>query len=160
MKIKLVILLSLVTYNLQAQFLNAKFKCVAVRDCDSFSAVDLRTGNVIEVRMSCIDAPEKEQSYYKESKAYLDRLILGKNIELKSNSFDMYGRAISEVYLNNLNINLHLVQTGNAFVYDKYCRNQQFYNAENKAKSLRLGVWKINGLTRPWDFRKFKAYKA
>ena len=52
-----------------------------VSDGDSFVAK--YNGKKIRVRMYGVDAPELKQKHGKESKEYLENLILGKKVELK-----------------------------------------------------------------------------
>jgi endonuclease YncB( thermonuclease family) len=70
---------------------------------------------------------------------------------------DNYGRTIAEVFVKGVNINLRMVQSGNAFVYTSYmkgCDKGSYHNAENIAEKGHLGVWSsTKGIIRPWDWR-------
>jgi hypothetical protein len=56
------------------------------------------------------------------------------------------------------NINLALVEDGQAFAYRQYlsgCDAKSYLEAEERASRRRLGVWQVpGGITRPWDFRR------
>jgi len=68
------------------------------------------------VRLIGIDSPEKNQSFYNESKAFLESLILSRPVILKIDTRDRdnYNRLLRYVYLNNLNINIEMVKQGYA----------------------------------------------
>ncbi|MGL4652452.1 thermonuclease family protein [Cetobacterium sp.] len=70
---------------------------------------------------------------------------------------DQYGRIVGIVYYNEMNVNLHMLETGNAWWYKQYSkRNVEFGVAEEKAKLEKLGLWKENNPTLPRVYRKEK----
>ncbi|MFM2172766.1 MAG: hypothetical protein RLZZ54_693 [Cyanobacteriota bacterium] len=113
----------------------------------------------ITVRLACIDAPETAQSPYgQQSRRYLQqRLPVGSTVTLEQKTSDRYGRLVAEVF-NGININLAMVEDGQAFVYRQYlsgCDAKEYLDAEYRASRRRYGVWQVEGgITRPWDFRK------
>jgi endonuclease YncB( thermonuclease family) len=116
-------------------------------------------GKPITVRLACIDAPETAQSPYgQQSRRYLQqRLPVGSTVTLEQKTSDRYGRLVAEVF-NGININLAMVEDGQAFVYRQYlsgCDAKEYLHAEYRASRRRYGVWQVEGgITRPWDFRK------
>jgi endonuclease YncB( thermonuclease family) len=116
-------------------------------------------GKPITVRLACIDAPETAQSPYgQQSRRYLQqRLPVGSTVTLEQKTSDRYGRLVAEVF-NGININLAMVEDGQAFVYRQYlsgCDAKEYLDAEYRASRRRYGVWQVDGgITRPWDFRK------
>jgi endonuclease YncB( thermonuclease family) len=116
-------------------------------------------GKPITVRLACIDAPETAQSPYgQQSRRYLQqRLPVGSTVTLEQKTSDRYGRLVAEVF-NGININLAMVEDGQAFVYRQYlsgCDAKEYLDAEYRASRRRYGVWQVEGgITRPWDFRK------
>ena len=116
-------------------------------------------GKVLTVRLACIDAPETAQSPYgQEARAYLQqRLPIGREVTLAIKTTDRYGRTVAEV-ISEININLVMVEDGQAFAYRQYlrgCDAKAYLEAEERASSSRLGVWQVQGgITRPWDFRR------
>ncbi len=103
--------------------------------------------NDFKVRLSGIDAPEKDECYYKEAKEELTKLIANQTIYLEKDktNIDKYNRLLRYVHLNEANINLHLVQEGFVKVYDKYKDDTKRYNElkaqEATAIQNKLGVW-------------------
>ena len=68
------------------------------------------------VRLIGIDAPEKDEEFYNESKTFLTSLILNKKVSLEKDQeeVDNYGRLLRYVYLDTTNINLEMVNQGYA----------------------------------------------
>jgi endonuclease YncB( thermonuclease family) len=116
-------------------------------------------GRPITVRLACIDAPETAQRPYgQNARQYLQqRLPVGSAVRLDKKTTDRYGRLVAEVF-NGININLAMVEDGQAFVYRQYlsgCDAKEYLDAEFRASRRRYGVWKVEGgITRPWEFRK------
>ena len=116
-------------------------------------------GKAITVRLACIDAPETAQNPYgQQVRRYLQqRLPIGRQVTLAVKTTDRYGRTVAEV-ISEININLVLVEDGQAFAYRQYlggCKAKEYLDAEFRASRRRFGVWQVEGgITRPWDFRK------
>jgi hypothetical protein len=90
-----------------------------VIDGDTFE-----TNNGIRVRLADIDAPDHYQRGYKEAKAYLESLILAKEVYVDIDpKGDFFGRLISLVYLiynatHYVNINYLLILENHAVIDD------------------------------------------
>jgi endonuclease YncB( thermonuclease family) len=118
-----------------------------------------QAGKALTVRLACIDAPENVQTPYGlKSRQYLQkRLPIGREVSLIVKTTDRYGRSVAEV-IADTNINLALVEDGQAFAYRQYlsgCDAKSYLEAEERASRQRLGVWQVpGGITRPWDFRR------
>ena len=118
-----------------------------------------QAGEALTVRLACIDAPETAQTPYGlKSRQYLQqRLPIGSEVSLIVKTTDRYGRSVAEV-ISDININLALVEDGQAFAYRQYlsgCDAKAYLEAEERASRARIGVWQVpGGITRPWDFRR------
>jgi endonuclease YncB( thermonuclease family) len=118
-----------------------------------------QAGKALTVRLACIDAPETAQTPYGlTSRQYLQqRLPIGREVSLDIKTTDRYGRSVAEV-ISEININLALVEDGQAFAYRQYlsgCDAKEYLDAEYRASRRRYGVWQVEGgITRPWDFRR------
>jgi endonuclease YncB( thermonuclease family) len=116
-------------------------------------------GRAITVRLACIDAPETAQSPYgRQARSTLQqRLPIGREVSLHVKTTDRYGRLVAEV-ISDININLAMVEDGQAFVYRQYlggCDAKEYLDAEFRASRHRYGIWQVDGgITQPWDFRK------
>ncbi|MCP9905493.1 thermonuclease family protein [Cyanobium sp. BA5m-10] len=118
-----------------------------------------QAGKALTVRLACIDAPETAQGPYgQQARNYLQqRLPVGREVMLEVKTTDRYGRSVAEV-ISDININLALVEDGQAFAYRQYlsgCNAKEYLDAEYRASRRRYGVWQVEGgITRPWDFRR------
>jgi len=118
-----------------------------------------QAGKALTVRLACIDAPETAQGPYgQQARSYLQqRLPVGREVSLDIKATDRYGRSVAEV-ISEININLAMVEDGQAFAYRQYlrsCDSKEYLDAEYRASRRRYGVWQVEGgITRPWDFRR------
>lgn len=130
---------------------------LGVTDGDTFLCVKGKRRFV--VRLSGIDAPEKDQPYGLASRSILSKMILGKKVRLFQTSIGRYKRTIAIVHLNDLCVNRELVRVGAAWVYNKYCPPGLFRdwsNLQEQAKSDKRGLWQFNDPIYPstWRHRK------
>ena len=103
-----------------------------------------QAGKALTVRLACIDAPETAQAPYgQQARRYLlQRLAIGREVTLNVKTTDRYGRSVAEV-ISDSNINLALVEDGQAFAYRQYlggCDAKAYLEAEERASRRRLGV--------------------
>ena len=76
------------------------------------------------VRLAGIDAPEIHGKSEDEilaaqcAKDEMTRLVLNKTVLLENISFEKYGRLLADVYVGDLHINQHMIDTGMAVKYD------------------------------------------
>ncbi|WP_254961998.1 thermonuclease family protein [Cyanobium sp. BA5m-10] len=103
-----------------------------------------QAGKALTVRLACIDAPETAQSPYgQQARMHLQqRLPIGREVSLSIKTTDRYGRSVAEVF-SGVNINLALVEDGQAFAYRHYlsgCDAKAYLEAEERASRARLGI--------------------
>jgi endonuclease YncB( thermonuclease family) len=123
-----------------AQSVNATV--VSIGDGDTIRV--RQAGKALTVRLACIDAPETAQTPYgQQARKYLQqRLPIGREVSLNIKTTDRYGRSVAEVF-SGVNINLALVEDGQAFVYRQYlsgCDAKEYLDAEYRASRRRYGV--------------------
>ena len=133
-------------------------RVVAVRDGDTVRL--LRNGELVAVRLACIDAPElRQRPQGPEARQLLQELLPpGSAVQLRRFATDRYGRLVAELRTpKGVNVNQRLVERGVAFVYWAYirgCDRQTYGRLETEARLMRLGVWKPpGGLELPWELR-------
>lgn len=139
-------------------------KCLKVLDGDTI--IISRGDKELKVRLAFIDAPEiKQRSFYtnnpigKMSQSFLENIILGKNISLKTYGKGKYGRTLAEIYYQDENINLLMVEEGMALLYKfaPYPTNMhraEFHSANHRASISRRGLWREFGFYRPDIYRR------
>jgi len=124
---------------------------------DGDSLVLTCDGESVEVRLHCIDAPEREQvPYAKQSRRHL-REIAPMDLELREIELDRFGRTVGEVYSTGperLMLNLEQVARGQAAVFARFCDDPRFFRAEREAREAGIGIWTRPGEQQtPWLFR-------
>ncbi|MBD2385990.1 YifB family Mg chelatase-like AAA ATPase [Cylindrospermum sp. FACHB-282] len=115
------------------------------------------------IRLACIDAPElKQKPWGGRSRNRLKQLLpVGQPVKFSIKEKDRYGRFVAEIFLGNRNINLVLVQEGEAVVYRQYLKNcpvsrDSLLSEEAIAKTKKLGFWNQLNPVMPWNFRQSK----
>lgn len=126
-----------------------------VLDGDSLR-LDCR-GRPVNVRLHCIDAPEKNQRPWGDrSRANLLRIAPSELILLPIEQ-DRFGRTVADVYTIDPErrlLNLEQVRSGQAAVYDRYCDDPRYFRAEREARDAKRGIWSQRGEQQtPWTFR-------
>lgn len=122
----------------------------------------------IKVRLVGIDAPEmgkkskkkkKEgQAGGQEAKDFLNKLVVGKTVTLRSYGADAYGRNLAEIIIDNQPANLKMVSEGLAEVYrGKPPRGfdlTPYQSAQEEAMKSKKGIWGMQDYESPKEFRK------
>ena len=160
-----VIIFTLNIYNVRADF-TAKVQRVV--DGDTIYVVD-NFGKKFKVRLTGIDAPEKNQTYgltstYELTKILINKFVLLKSKPSKGNSYsvDRYNRVLAKIVLDGMDVNLLQVSRGYAWHFKKYRKQQSlidreaYSDAEFNAKKNKLGLWKEKKPIAPWNWRKMK----
>lgn len=128
-------------------------KVVKVSDGDTITVLT-SDKTQYKIRLNDIDAPEKKQAFGNKSKDNLAKYIAGKTVKVEYKTKDKYKRILGTIYYNNIDINLKQVKDGFAWVYKKYSKNQDYYNAEKLARENKKGLWIDKNPIAPWEFRK------
>lgn len=131
--------------------------CRADRVFDGDSLRLICGGVTKEVRLHCIDAPERDQlPWAKQSRRHLREIATG-DLELVERDLDRFGRVVGDVYglsPRRRLLNLAQVEAGQAAVYERYCTDGGFLRAERRARKAGLGIWSRPGEQQtPWTFR-------
>ena len=135
---------------------------VAVADGDTITV--LSEGVQHKIRLSGIDAPEKNQPFGNQSKQSLADMVFRKNVTVDYNKRDKYNRIVGKLLLEGNDINLEQVKRGLAWHYKQYEKEQEladrsiYANEEYIARRDRRGLWFDNNPIPPWQFRKMKSH--
>lgn len=106
----------------------------------------------VSYRISDIDAPEITQTYGKESQSYLSRLIQNKVVFVVPHTTDKYGRQIVSVTYEG-DIAEKMIQSGNAWWYERYSNNLKLKRLQERARKSKLGLWNQKHI-QPYEYRK------
>ncbi len=129
-----------------------------VMDGDS---IRVRTADARElvVRLYGVDAPEKDQPFAQQSRAFTTDATQGTEAQLDVVEIDQYGRSVAIVNAGAgyESINERLVMAGLAWRYDKHCDRESWCDAigrrEREAREARRGLWADPEPTPPWQWR-------
>lgn len=146
------ILFSIFIFSLSMIAMAVSGKVIRVSDGDT---ILIQSGSQrIKVRMYGIDAPELKQNYGEDSKNYLEKRILNKNVDVKVINEDKYGRKVGKVFYKNKDINLEMIKTGNAWFYEYHAKKEKEYRKASKSvQEQKLGLWKDKNPQNPRNFR-------
>ena len=111
---------------------------------------------VYKIRLTEIDAPERDQPYGSNSTEYLKGLLKKGRVDVDISGTDRYGRKLGRLYWQGMDINRELVSAGYAWVYDQYVTDDSFYESQSKARNLKKGLWQDKSPLEPWNWRKLK----
>lgn len=130
-------------------------RVVGVSDGDTLTLLTAEKQQ-IKVRLSSIDTPEKAQPYGQKSRQALADLTFQKLAVLDVQERDRYGRTVARVYVDGVDVNRKLVESGAAWVYRQYNRDQSLLQAEAEAKVAKRGLWALPEAERmpPWEWRR------
>ena len=159
-----------IIFTLNINLLRADFtaKVQRVVDGDTVHVID-KAGKKFKVRLTGIDAPEKNQPYGLAATYKLTEILINKLVLLKSKpnngkpyTIDRYKRVLAKIILDGKDINLSQVLTGYAWHFKRYQKQQSpsdrelYSEAEIDAKKNELGLWGEKNPIAPWKWRKMK----
>ena len=159
-----------IIFTLNINYLRADFtaKVQRVVDGDTVHVID-KAGKKFKVRLTGIDAPEKNQPYGLASTYKLTEILINKLVLLKSKpnngkpyTIDRYKRVLAKIILDGRDINLSQVLRGYAWHFKRYQKQQSpsdrelYSEAEIDAKKNKLGLWGEKNPIAPWKWRKIK----
>lgn len=126
---------------------------VWVMDGDSLRA--RIAGELVEVRLADIDAPEYGQPYAWEAKLALIDLVRAQRLTLVPREVDRHGRIVARVWAGEVDLSRELVSQGAAWFYPAYAKNPTLREHEQRARAANRGLWGVEGSrVAPWVWRK------
>lgn len=132
-----------------------KGKVVGIADRDTFTLLT-EDKEQIKVRLSEIDTPESAQPFGTRVKQALSDLIFNKEVLVKEQDMDRYGRLVGHVYVGDIHVNRKMVQEGMAWVYRQYLKDKSLLQDEAEAKRAKRGLWSLPSTEQvpPWEWRR------
>lgn len=129
-----------------------------VKDGDTFV---LRThiGELYNIRIAAIDAPELNQPFGLSAKAELSGILANQSLKIIWRKKDRDGRLIGKALLGKTDVGLELIERGQAWHYKEFRRDQSegdrkiYEAAEKAARQSNRGLWSQSMPTPPWLFR-------
>ncbi|HCA7081258.1 TPA: thermonuclease family protein [Citrobacter sedlakii] len=135
-----------------------KGKVIRVLDGDTIEV--LQDNKPIRIRLANIDAPEMKQAYGRWSMSQLKGLVAGQFVTVSYVQEDRYGRIIGRVFTENgTEASLFMVQTGAAWVYERFNTDYGLPDIQTQARKGRRGLWLDTNPVEPWIWRKNQKMK-
>ncbi|NBB15832.1 nuclease [Caulobacter sp. SLTY] len=119
-------------------------------------------GEIVQVRLAEIDAPESNQAWGDRSEAVLTRLTLDKPVRIEGRGRDRYGRLIGRIYVGDVDVSARMIEEGCAWAYRAHLTDDRLLETENKARRSRTGLWAQSSrdIVAPWDWRRGERTEA
>lgn len=150
--LKKLLLLLLSMMSLVSLAIEAQPQIVNFYDGDT---VKIKDGSFIfNLRISEIDAPERNQPYGKKARRALTQFCKNAQIDYRFTGVDKYQRQLGELYCNQQPVSTFMVTNGHAWFYRQYAYNPVLNELEANARHHKLGLWKQKKPTPPWAWRK------
>ena len=109
----------------------------------------------LKLRLTDIDAPERNQEYGQKSRRALSKLCKGENVRISVEFVgkDKYDRSLGRLQCNQTDASLYMAENGYAWHNEKYSNDTVIKNAAAKAREKRIGLWNSEKPTPPWVWR-------
>lgn len=146
---------ALLSFSVQAEILTGRI--VGINDGDTDTLLDANQRQY-KIRLTGIDAPEKKMPFGQRSKEHLSDLVFSKDVQVKTEKLDRYGRTLGKILVDRKDINLAMINAGLAWHYIKYQKDQSrsdrllYAHAEEQARQQQIGLWRDPNP--PWEWRK------
>lgn len=127
--------------------------------------VELKNANgKLKLRLTDIDAPERNQAYGQIARRALIKLCQGSNvsIHLQLTGKDKYNRHLGNLQCNHTDVSLYMAEQGYAWHNEKFSNNLTVKNAADSARRDRIGLWSTDKPLPPWVWRRLygSAYQS
>ncbi len=130
-------------------------KVIRVLDGDTIEI--LQGKKPVRIRLTNIDAPEKKQAFGRWSTNQLKGLVAAQPVTVTYTQTDRYGRIIGRVFTTNGNdASRYMVQSGAAWVYERYNTDKALPALQREAQKQRRGLWADVNPVPPWEWRHKK----
>jgi endonuclease YncB( thermonuclease family) len=139
--------------------------CIPSKAQDAYSLSKVYDGDTVELqnsagklklRLTDIDAPERNQEFGQKSRRALSNLCKGNNIRINVEFVgkDKYDRNLGRLQCNQTDASLYLAQHGYAWHNEKYSNDPAIKTAAAQAREKRIGLWSSEKPTPPWLWRQ------
>jgi endonuclease YncB( thermonuclease family) len=124
-----------------------------VRVADGDTLTVSAGGELVRVRLTDIDAPERGQPYNQVSRRSLVELCLQRSVRVEPAGVDTYGRTLGRVHCDGVDANAEQVRRGLAWAFTRYLTDPAIAELEAGARAASAGLWRDAGAVPPWVFR-------
>ena len=107
-----------------------------------------------KLRLTDIDAPERNQDYGKKSRRALMQFCQNAIINVYISGTDKYHRQLGKLKCNQNDASEFMITNGHAWFNKRYSMDYKLDLAEQNAKKQKLGLWERENAMPPWQWRK------
>jgi endonuclease YncB( thermonuclease family) len=107
-----------------------------------------------KLRLTDIDAPERNQTYGLKSRRALMQFCKNASVNVYISGTDKYQRSLGKLHCNSLDASEFMVKNGHAWFNRKYSMDYMLALQEDEARKNKLGLWQAQQQTPPWVWRK------
>lgn len=128
-------------------------KVMAVVDGNTLEIKDA-SGDVYQIVLSGIDSPELEQAFGAQAKAFLEKMVMKKNVKVQIEGKDRWGNRLAVVWVKeDVDLRVELLKAGLAWTAE---RNPipTLENVRIEAQEKGKGLWTSTEPTPPWIYRR------
>jgi endonuclease YncB( thermonuclease family) len=127
--------------------------------------VELKTADgKLKLRLTDIDAPERNQQYGQMARRALMKLCKGSDISInvELTGKDKYNRHLGKLQCNQIDASVYMAEQGYAWHNEKYSDNLTVKDAAARARRDRIGLWTTGEPLPPWIWRRLygNAYQS
>jgi micrococcal nuclease len=112
-----------------------------------------------KLRLTDIDAPERNQTYGQKSRRALMNFCKNAEVKVQLISMDKYFRYLGKMQCNGNDVSGLMVQNGHAWVNTYYQHDAILIADFQTAQQKKLGLWNAEKPTPPWIWRKKYTHK-
>jgi len=112
--------------------------------------------NKFKLRLSEIDAPERNQPYGLKARRALIKLCQAENTQVSVEivGTDKYARQLGKLNCNGTDASQYLLENGYGWYQGKFARDPILKQAVAQARQNKIGLWQEAEPTPPWLWRK------
>ncbi|MFW5431539.1 MAG: thermonuclease family protein [Methylophilaceae bacterium] len=107
-----------------------------------------------KLRITNIDAPERNQNYGKKSRRALMQLCQDTEIKVNITGTDKYRRKLGSLYCDGQDVAGFMLKHGHAWFNDRYSTDLVLALKERTARKSKLGLWRDEKPIAPWVWRR------
>lgn len=115
-----------------------------------------------KLRLTDIDAPERNQPYGLKARRALMKLCQGDAIKASADIVgkDKYQRLLGKLQCNDTDASLYLLEQGYGWYPQKFSHEPKLKKAAEVARKNKFGLWQDDNPMPPWVWRKLNAQNA
>jgi micrococcal nuclease len=107
-----------------------------------------------KLRLSNIDAPERNQAYGLKSRRALMQLCKNTEVQVQLSGIDKYQRNLGKLQCNQQDASTFMLENGHAWFNTRYSSDGTLAHLEQTARQKQLGLWANKNPIAPWIWRQ------